>query len=252
MKYRTDFVTNSSSSSSVVINIKSKSETIHTISYDIGIYTENLNVVKKTYQSIMSILVNSEMIGIICNNSLDRSEYLEISGTNDVYLDKEKIMKYLKSHSDKTSSNLEKLLKLQELMDLPVDTYEGFIGHPYWDFIGVYSAKEIQRINEVLTVSGDDYPYTIKTNVSVKQLKDNQKLIDETPKKIIQSNENEDMTAVRSSKGEAVAKGASQSSIVEQDIDITADIVLSEPLTTVNISSSKSKERPKNNEDHDY
>lgn len=245
-------MTNSSSSSSVVVSIKSKSETIHTISYDIGIYTENLNVAEKTYQSIMSTLVNSEMIGIICNNSLERSEYLEISGTNDVYLDKEKIKKYLKSHSDRTSSNLEKLLKLQELMDLPVDTYDGFISHPYWDFVGVYSAKEIQKINEVLTVSGDDYPYTIKTNVSIKQLKDNQKLIDETPKTVIQSNEHEDDMPLKSSKTEVVAKSVSQSSIDTQEVDINADIVLAEPLTTVNISSSKSKKRSKVEEDYDY
>ena len=252
MKYRTDFVTNSSSSSSVVVSIKSKSETIHTISYDIGIYTENLNVAEKTYQSIMSSLVNSEMIGIICNNSLDRSEYLEISGTNDVYLDKEKIKKYLKSHSDRTSSNLEKLLKLQELMDLPVDTYDGFISHPYWDFVGVYSAKEIQKINEVLTVSGDDYPYTIKTNVSVKQLKDNQKLIDETAKNVTQHNTNEDDTLDTNTEREVVAKSVSLSSIDTQEVDINADIVLTEPLTTVNISSSKSKKRSKVEEDYEY
>lgn len=170
MKYRVDFVTNSSSSSSVIIQVKSKSKVVHTISYDIDILTESLNGAEKSYQSIIDTLINSEMIGVICNNNLISQGFVEISGLKDVHLFEDKISDYLKENQDYIVEILKKLLEFKKIRQKSVETFDDFIKHPYWDIIGVNSTS-IEKIKESLSISGDDVTENIKTELDLKNLR---------------------------------------------------------------------------------
>lgn len=179
MKYRTDFVTNSSSSSSVIINLKSKTKNFHTIDFNIGIMTESLNSADETYQSIMSTLVNSQMIEIICKNHLDALDLAEISGLNDVNLFEDKIEQYNIKNSNSISASLRLLSKLYEIKGLPVKSYDDFIAHPFWKTMNINLAHNIVKIDETFTLTGDDFTERTNTVIDIKNLKIDKEIVDE-------------------------------------------------------------------------
>jgi hypothetical protein len=172
MKYRTDFVTNSSSSSSVVICLEAKESTVHRIHYDLEFSTEGFNVTGESYEAIMFNLVNSEMLSLITSKGLEnykgKKVMVELSGCNDIYVDESEIIEFIKA---KKYEGFEKLIELARCQKKLVNTYEEFLAHPYWKIVGINSPEKILKIQEELTIDYGDGRTKDETKIDLKKLR---------------------------------------------------------------------------------
>lgn len=175
MKYRIDFVTNSSSSSSVVVTIKMKKGLTETINYSLDIYTEGFNATQAKYDRILCTLANAKQIEIIRSQELDDGdqEYCEISGLNDVFLDREKIDLYLINQPNGSLvTYFNQLIKLEEIKESKgINDYNDFLNSPIWGIIGISNPKDITSIEEGIDTSSDYGNEKITTTVDPIKLK---------------------------------------------------------------------------------
>jgi hypothetical protein len=174
MKYRIDFVTNSSSSSSVVVRIKTKNND-HYIKYDVGIYTEGFNAIEPKYNQIIGALITAKQIEIISKFDLiyTKPKLVEISGLNNVGLFREEIEKYIQAN--RRNSLVEPLKQLIELEDInklyKASSYEDFLLSPIWGHLKVDNPSSITLIEELIKIDGDDYKEKFLTKVDPINLK---------------------------------------------------------------------------------
>jgi hypothetical protein len=175
MKYRIDFVTNSSSSSSVVVIVKMKKGLSKIINYSLDFYTEGFNATQAKYDQIISALANAKQIEIIKSQELEDGdeEYCEISGLNDVYLDREKIDSYLVNQSNESLVvYLKQLIKLEEIKETKgINDYTDFLNSPLWEIIGISNPKDITAIEEEIDAFSDEGNEKITTTVDPIKLK---------------------------------------------------------------------------------
>ena len=151
MKYRIDFVTNSSSSSSVVVTIKTKTSD-YTINYSLDHYTEGLNAIEPKYDQIIQALITARQIEII--NKFDLlfkvPKLVEISGLQSVYIFEKEIENYIQNNpTDPLSEALKHIVKLDDIYDSEqVSTYNDFLNSSLWELLNIQDPKSITMIEE--------------------------------------------------------------------------------------------------------
>lgn len=180
MKYRIDFITNSSSSSSVLISFKKGNKEESFVSLDQEIYLRSIGDSAGSYQSLLNRLADFKMMEIIVDKKVPQSgdQWLtEISGSGDVYLPQDRIDEFKKKNpSSEIILYLDQLKALEKAKKVKVDDYKSFVNHPLWALMGVSEPSNISIIIENFNLSGD-YNENIIAEINPKNLKVNVEII---------------------------------------------------------------------------
>jgi len=206
MKYRVDFVTNSSSSSSVIMKFFDGDNLVNSISYDIDYMTSSIKSYKSSYADIINILIATKQIKLYAENETLIKAIVEISGYNDFNIRKSINEKNKKASLTKESIDLYNQMKcLCELRDdIEIETYLEFVNHPIWGLLSISLPTRISKVTEEFKLYGSEGQFKEKTTINIKKLiskgtknTSNQSInqIDETIIEKINSNSNSEKLA---------------------------------------------------------
>ncbi len=163
MKYRIDFVTNSSSSSSVVLVFKMKDKAIVEINYEVEhLFVGGIKEKHKSYNEIIEAIILSKQFELI-SNVLEPEEfnYGYIDGGQTPVLFMDNIQQYIsENHKDEIDAALTAVVALEELkQDICINSYEEFISFPVWEYLDINKPTNIHQIIEETTDQTDDGDY---------------------------------------------------------------------------------------------
>lgn len=166
MKYRTDFVTNSSSSSSVVILLKNKTSIIGQLSYEVENITKGINEYKQSYKRIIEILIASKQLELYSKNLRDFKDYFLISGYNDIVINQNnKLSKY--QDNDNDFNLMKNLINMRSSIN--VISFNDFVSHPIWSILEV-NPSNLTSIEEKVTYSDDNGDSKSKHKITLSDL----------------------------------------------------------------------------------
>lgn len=174
MKYRIGFVTNSSSSSSVIVKIIMKDKQEKIIEYEQGHAVSEYKFHyfnNPSYQDIHDALVIAT-----ANDLMEKwkkrfdsrlvDSVFQIDMGNGVYINRE-ISDEVLAHIP--NREIRKILEIDVLLKKAINSYEDLMSSKVWTILNI-PASEVKAIHEKDYQSGDDFSQTYRTKINVKTL----------------------------------------------------------------------------------